>query len=448
MDILFRITAVCVFGAALHAKDIEFKAGVTELDRPLVLEADEAGVHLRGAPSGSTLKASAKFTGAALIIARGIRHLSIERLKIDGNRGVLEKPFPIAPYDQAFADFYPLNGILADRCEGVILRDLDIRNVVNFPILVSRSQQVRIQQSRIDASGSRDEKGRNNTTGGILLEEGVGNFEVRYVKFRNIRGNGLWTHSRYESPRNRDGLIQENDFNAIGRDAIQVGHASSVRVILNTMANIGFPVELVDVEHGGIPVGIDTAGNVDKSLYAENLILEVNGKCIDLDGFHHGEVRQNRCVNVRAAKDYPQGHYGIVMNNTNPDMRSEAILIEDNEIEGMKYGGVFLIGRNHIVRKNRLRWLNTGGCTESHSSAAGCYVSVDEPGMLRSGIYFGAGAERLDPARANIVEDNLITGYRMGERCLEYSPRVDAQAQTIARNVCLDADPSIRGKKK
>lgn len=452
MDIAVLRITVALFACSLHAplqaKDIELKPGITELSTPMILEAADDGVHLRGAPGGSTLKAAANFQGEALIVARGVKHLSIERLKLDGNRAALEKPFPIAPYDKAFVDFYPLNGILIDNAEGVILRDLDIRNVVNFPILIARSQQVRIQQSRIEYSGSRDEKGRNNTTGGILLEEGVANFEVRFVKMRAIRGNGIWTHSRYESPRNRDGLIQENDINGIGRDAIQAGHATNIRIILNTMSNIGFPVDLVDIEHGGIPVGIDTAGNVDKSVYSENTILEVNGKCVDLDGFHHGEVSRNRCINKKPAKDYPQGHFGIVLNNTNPDMRSEAITIENNEIEGMKYGGVFLIGRNNIVRHNRMRWLNTAGCTESHSATGPCFFLADEPGMLRSGIYFGKGAERPDPARNNTVEDNLITGHRMKDRCLEYSPAVKTEEQKTARNICLDADPATRGKKR
>jgi hypothetical protein len=429
---------------ALFAKLIELAPGVTEIDRPLIIEPAPDGVQIRGAAAGSTLKASAKFQGEALIVARGIKNLSIERLKLDGNRGVLQRTFPIAPFDQAFVDFYPLNGILVDGGEGLILRDLEIRNVVNFPVLIARTQNVRIQQSRIENSGSRDAKGKNNTTGGILLEEGVGNFEVRFVRFRGILGNALWTHSRMESPRNSDGWIQENDFNGVGRDAIQIGHATRVRVIANTIANVGHPHNIVDVENGGIPAAIDTAGNVDRSQYNGNLILEVNGKCFDLDGFHHGEVLRNRCINRKAAKDYPHGHFGIVLNNTNPDMRSESILIENNEIEGMKYGGIFLIGRNNTVRKNRMRFLNTSGCTESHSAEIGCYFLPGEDGMLRSGIYFGKGAERPDPAENNVVEDNLITGYRMQERCLGFSPAVEESAQKLARNICLDADTTTR----
>lgn len=431
----------------LAAKEIVLKAGVTELDSPMVLSAEAEGVQLIGAPTGSTLKASAKFSGAGLIVARDIKHLSVQGVKFDGNRPVLDRSFPIAPYDRSFAEFYPLNGILVERCDGVILRDLDFKNVVNFPILVSRSAQVRIQTVRIEYSGSRDAKGKNNTTGGVLLEEGTVDFEVRYVKLRAIRGNGIWTHSRYESPRNRDGLIQENDVNGSARDAIQVGHATNVRVLKNVLVNIGYPAELVDMEHGGIPVGIDTAGNVDASLYAENLMQEVNGKCIDLDGFHDGDIRANRCFNRKPAAAYPQGHFGIVMNNTNPDMRSEGILIEENEFEGMKFGGIFMIGTRNIVRKNRMRYLNMASCTESHGKGFECYFGEDEPDLLRSGIYLGKGAERPDAARGNVIEDNLITGFKMKARCIGYSPKVDRKSNRVSGNICVDMDPELREKK-
>ena len=277
MDILLRI-ATLALATTLAAREVVLKPGITELDEPMVLDATEGEIQLLGAQAGSTLKASARFQGAALIVARGLKHLSIERLKLDGSRSLLDRSFPIAPYDRSFAEFYPLNGILLDNCEGAILRNLEIRNVVNFPILVTRSKQIRIHAVRIEYSGSLDESGKNNTTGGILFEEGTADFEVRFVKMRAIRGNGIWTHSRYESPRNRDGLIHESEVNGSARDAIQVGHATNIRVLKNLLVNIGFPIELVDTAHGGIPVGIDTAGDVDKSLYAENVMQEVSGK--------------------------------------------------------------------------------------------------------------------------------------------------------------------------
>ena len=84
------------------------------------------------------------------------------------------------------------------------------------------------------------------------------------------------------------------------------------------------------------------------------------------------------------------------MNNTNPDMRSEKIRIVDNLIDGGAYGGIFVIGTDHVIERNRLLNLNT-----SHSAQE----------LLRAGIYLGKGAERPAPARGNTIRDNEISGY-------------------------------------
>ena len=166
-------------------------------------------------------------------------------------------------------------------------------------------------------SGSRDAAGRNNTTGGILLEEGTTDFRVTSCDFRNVRGNGVWTHSLYTSPRNARGLFADNSFDTIGRDALQVGHAFDVRVEGNTGARIGYPPDIVDAT----PVAIDTAGNVERSSFTRATVFDdINGKCIDLDGFHDGEVSRNVCCTLVRG-------YGIVMNNTNPDMQSRNIRV-------------------------------------------------------------------------------------------------------------------------
>ena len=126
-----------------------------------------------------------------------------------------------------------------------------------------------------------------------------------------------------------------------------------MRVEANTGGRVGFPFEAVDVESGATPVGVDTSGDVDHTVYTRNRFEEVNGKCIDLDGFHDGEVTFNTCVNKGTAESYPHGHFGIVVNNWNPDMRSEHITIADNTIDGSKFGGIFLIGSNHTVVRNK-----------------------------------------------------------------------------------------------
>src|SRR5436190_1929241 len=94
--------------------------------------------------------------------------------------------------------------------------------------IVVRSNGVRLRDFTI--VGSRDPRGRNNTTGGILLEEGTMDFRVTDCHLSNIRGNGIWTHSLYTSPRNGRGVLDRNSLFYIGRDALQVGHAFDVHV--------------------------------------------------------------------------------------------------------------------------------------------------------------------------------------------------------------------------
>ena len=212
---------------------------------------------------------------------------------------------PVPPTGSRFADFFLHNGILIEDSDGLAVDHVDFANITNFAVLVAHSKNVLIDHVSVKDSGSLNAKGRNNTTGGILLEEGTNQFTVINSVFRNIRGNGAWTHSRYLSPRNSRGKIADNQFFDIGRDAIQVGHATEIGVSGNRGSRIGMAVDLVDVENGGTPVGIDTAGNVDQSAYEGNSFDEIDGKCIDLDGFHDGSVRGNTCTNGRPPEDYP-----------------------------------------------------------------------------------------------------------------------------------------------
>ena len=122
------------------------------------------------------------------------------------------------------------------------------------------------------------------------------------------------------------------------------------------------------------------------------------------------------------------------MNNTNPDMQSVSIVITGNRIEGMKYGGIFVIGAGHTIRGNTLLRLNTAHCSES---GAGCTYFAGEPDLLRTGIYFGRRAERAAATRGNRIEDNTITGWKMNERCLGFAPGVLRSAQQIGRNHCV-----------
>jgi hypothetical protein len=310
---------------------------------------------------------------------------NIHDLIIDGHRDTTEVRQGLPPWNQPFSGFTKGNGIVINGRHNVTIRNVTFRNIAGFAILVARSQYTTIDHVRVENSGSRDAKGKNNTTGGILIEEGTTDFRVVNSVFIGVLGNGVWTHSLYTSPRNSLGLIQGNRFDTIGRDAIQVGHATGIQVRDNSGQRIGYPADIVDAE----PVGVDTAGNVDRSVYVGNRFREINGKCIDLDGFHDGEVRDNVCTNITG--------YGIVMNNTNPDMQSSGIRVEGNTIDGAGFGGIFVIGGPNVVTGNRLLNLN-----RRHEG---------DP-LLNTGIYIGDKAERPAPPHGNVIERNTITGAK------------------------------------
>jgi hypothetical protein len=413
---------------------VRLPPGVTEISAEIKLPDGAHDLTIVG--DHTTLRAVSNFHGRAILSCHNCRQISFRNFAIDGNRLALEKPTPMPPSDKSFASFFSDNGILIEDTDGVSIERVDFANVTNFAALISRSKNIVIEHVSVRDSGSRNAKGRNNTTGGILLEEGTEHFSVGDSTFSNIRGNGVWTHSRYMAPRNRNGKILRNQFSEIGRDAIQVGHAAGIEVAGNQGTRIGFPVDLVDVENGGTPVGIDTAGNVEQSTYERNRFEEIDGKCIDLDGFHDGAVRGNICINRRPPEDYPFGHFGIVFNNASIEMRSQNIVVEDNELDGMKFGGIFLIGTGHKILRNRMHHINTAQCNENRERF-GCSV-LGETEVLETGIYLGSHAEHPDPARGNLIDGNTISGWKMKTRCIQGAPGVKLSDNLVRNNTCTN----------
>jgi hypothetical protein len=374
-------------------------------------------------------------------VGESARHIALRNVSIEGSRRALHQTQAMAPSENAFRIFYPNNGVLFDQVDGLEISELHAQAIAGFAILVSRSSQIQIAHVTVEDSGSRNLQGRNNTTGGIVVEEGSSNFDVRDCTLRRIAGNGIWTHSLFTSARLHDGVIAHNTLDTIGRDAIEVAHASRVRVEDNSGANIGFPTDLVDIENGGTPVTLDTAGNVDQSVYQRNKFVEVNGKCIDLDGFHDGAVRENQCTNRRGPADYPSGHFGIVMNNTDPNAQPVNVEIANNTIDGTKFGALFLMGSNNRVIDNKFLHIDMSECNES-AAKFGCVYKPGEPHMLESGIYLGRGVARMVETRGNVIRGNTISGHKMRTRCVVAGPGVSLGVNTIEGNVCSDYSAS------
>jgi hypothetical protein len=414
---------------------LELPAGTLVLHRELTLPEGAHDLEIRGNPSGSTLVAAADFQGRALIYSKGATNLRFTGFDIKGSRAALRKPIGLPVSDTAFARYYRNNGIVVENATRLSLRHVSFREVANYPLLVSASAGVRIENVHIEDCGSLSPAGRNNASGGILLEEGTRDFEVRQCVIRRVPGNGIWTHAYRYSPRNVSGTIEGNTVEEVARDAIQVGHATNITVRGNWGRRVGYPVDLVDILSWAVPVAIDTAGNVDKSTYADNHFEDVNGKCMDLDGFHDGEIRDNSCISRRAYADYPYAQFGIVFNNSNPDFAPANVIVTGNVIDGAGYGGLYLLGSNQTITGNRFVGLNRNGCTSDRTRPR-CDYSAGDPSLLRAGIYLVPGAAR--PARTvhNEITGNEVSGFGMGEHCIEAAPGVSLAANVITDNRC------------
>jgi len=415
---------------------VQLPDGVTSLTRELKVRPNSAGLEIVGGKD-SSLVAGPGFDGRALIVVQNSSGVKIRNLQLEGNRSTVDRPADIPPASSPFLSHFAGNGIMIDESKDIEISGVSMRDLSGFAVLASRVKKIRIEKLLVEECGSRNSRGRNNTTGGVLFEEGTDDFEIRDSRFRKVTGNGVWTHSTYLSPRNYRGLITGNQFEQIGRDAIQVGHANRVRVENNTGRYIGYPFDLVDVEGGGTPVGIDTAGKVDESVYTKNRFEEINGKCIDLDGFHDGEVSENTCLNKGPATDYPHGHYALVMNNANQSMESQLITVRDNVFDGTRFGGIFVIGKNHKITGNKLLNLNKGHCNDGLPSLP-CTPLPGQPQLTEAGIYLGTKAERSAPAIGVVVEGNEISGYKMAANCVILAPTLVTTTNTIRNNKCSD----------
>jgi hypothetical protein len=426
---LFVVALSCSKPAAYRVT--ELPAGTVELHQPILVA---GATELRGPRRGTTLHMAADFRGVAAIVVQGNK-VWLHNFSIDGNRAALEIRQDLPPYDRTFAAFTANNGIAAISRDTLDIDNVGFRNIAGFAILASHASRVSISRVTVENSGSRNAAGRNNATGGILIEEGSADFNVESCDLLNILGNALWTHSLYTSPRNERGVFARNRFDTIGRDAIQVGHAKDVTVIDNAASRVGFPLDANDLKNPAIPVGIDTAGNVEDARYLNNRIAEINGKCMDLDGLHDSEIRGNVCVNHSPPAAYPLGNYAIVMNDTNPDMRTRNIRIIANRIERPVFGAIFVIGERNLIARNLLLDLNTAHCNQNVAHYQCNYAAAD-PRILEAGVYLGRGAERPAPARGNVVENNLITGWGMKTGCVVSAPDIPASWNAVRGNDC------------
>lgn len=414
--------AVLRSALAVKTGNVKLAAGVVEISREIVIPPDAHDLTIT-APA-TTIKASAAFRGRALIVLTGSRNIKIQGLTLDGNRDQIGRPSGPAPSDGTWSRFVSNSGVIADGVNGLQLDAMKIGNIAGLGILVSAGRDIHIRGVDVTDSGGLNAAKQNNSTGGILLEEGVTDFEVRDCRLGNVRGNGIWTRSLPRSAKNTKGLISGNEFAMIGRNAIAVGEAATVRVEGNRGRGIGYPLEEVDLQAKAAAVA--SVGDVGQSVFRGNQFEEVDGKCLALDGFHDGEVSGNNCTNIDTLQHYPFGNFGITLTGAS----AKNVQIRGNTIDGAVFGGILLSGSVNTVEDNHLLHLNLAHCNDPGS--INCVASSGQPDLLRSGIYLSAGST------SNDVEGNEIVGYGMSRHCMGVAPGVSAGANKVQHNECAD----------
>ena len=121
---------------------IRLPQGTIEISSELKLAPGAHDLEIVG--NETRLKAADNFKGRAVLVIENVERIHLHYLEIDGNRAKLAKPLEMAPPENAFRVWYPDNGLLVNKVAGLQTERLTIVNVVNFPILVSQSSNVRI----------------------------------------------------------------------------------------------------------------------------------------------------------------------------------------------------------------------------------------------------------------------------------------------------------------
>ena len=352
----FAQTPEAKLRTALAAKTgtVTLPAGVVEVSREIVIPPDAHDLTITA--KGATLKASATFRGRALLILAGSRNIKIEGLTLDGNREKFVRPTGLAPADSTWTRFVANSGIIADGVSGLHLEGVSAANIAGLAILISGGRDIHIHQAVVTDSGGLNAAGHNNATGGILLEEGVTDFEVLDGRFGNVRGNAVWTRSLARSAKNTKGRIAGNEFAMIARSAIELGGATDVRVENNRGRGIGFAVEEVDTDSQTSAI---TAKDVTQSILRSNQFEEVDGKCFALESVHDSEISGNTCVNGDTLERYPFGNFAITLSASSQNVR-----IEGNTVDGALFGGALVSGSKNTVSGNHFLHLNMAHCND------------------------------------------------------------------------------------
>ena len=104
--------------AAKKSGTIRLPSGIVEISSELTLAPGAHDLEIAGG-KGTVLKAAARFQGRAILVVEGAKNIRLRDFSVEGNRETAPTTLEMAPPENYFRMWYPDNGILADRVEGL-----------------------------------------------------------------------------------------------------------------------------------------------------------------------------------------------------------------------------------------------------------------------------------------------------------------------------------------
>ena len=184
--LLALAVALCLYGAddaalrkALTAKTgaVTLPSGEFEIGREITLPGDAHDLEIKGV--NTTIRASAEFRGRALLVLVNGKNVRIHGLSLDGNRDVVGRMFSLPNAGTMYSRFVPSNGFVAENATDLEISDIKATRFAGFALLINSSKEVKLHDIDVTSSGSFNAQRRNNGTGGIVIEEGTTDFEIR-----------------------------------------------------------------------------------------------------------------------------------------------------------------------------------------------------------------------------------------------------------------------------
>jgi hypothetical protein len=319
----------------LGGRDLYFPGGRTyTIKTPVIIPAGASKMRFVGDGAATLFKRGAAMpANKGMFDIQGASHVEFDNFMVDGNvltsTGVAYSAFSgdpmnaILTQDSTFwihgGSYIRFNKVRIIHTGGyAILLDARTANITDV-----RINELSLENCRPHLFGNAGDLTYGSWTGGVHVQ-GDGNsfsvddFYVTGSSFKRVTGNALWSHLYALNKLHSNYRFSDNHFIDCGLDGIQLGGVVGGVVKGNTFRRIGYVA--TDDTSTSVPkwmlgsayaVGLDTAGRVTGVNYEGNTFLNVNGGCIDLDGYGRGTVMANTCIVSRPGEpEYNEDQVG------------------------------------------------------------------------------------------------------------------------------------------